>query len=319
MVHERRHKLGKNEAVRHNVRKIAGNGTKGKPWVDWREGNRAVGSRLAGALSRAVLIVVLVVAPSMLVPGLAPDAQQTVALVALFAGLLTFVEYKGEAPGLIEFRDAPPFNRIRFLLLATTLLALSLIERGRTDPSTLTQFVEAIGALIGQAMDFPYSPVRLATQALTPGSTEVEHAILRTAAGTAYLTSLLVLFLFSFHMRLGNWPRQGQVFNVWINLPTFDPTSGPDIVDRLERDARVNISLGFLLPFLAPVVVRLVMGGIDSASLTLSHSLIWTMTAWAFLPASLFMRGIAMQRVAQMIREKRRENTDRASEALLAA
>ena len=26
--------------------------------------------------------------------------------------------------------------------------------------------------------------------------------------------------------------------------------------------------------------------------------MIWTITAWAFLPASLFMRGIAMQRVA---------------------
>jgi hypothetical protein len=40
------------------------------------------------------------------------------------------------------------------------------------------------------------------------------------------------------------------------------------------------------------------------------------MTAWAFLPASLFMRGIAMYRVAQMIREKRSITE---SEALLTA
>ncbi len=276
-------------------------------------------SRLAGALLRAFMIVVLVIAPSMLVPGLGADAQQTVALVALFAGIFTFVEYMAEAPGLIEFRDAPPFNRIRFALLAVTLLALSLIERGRTDPSTLTQLIEAVGALIGMAMDFPYSPVRLATQALMPGATEADIAVVRTAAGTAYLTALLVLVLFSFHMRLGNWPRQGRVFNVWVNLPTFDPTSGPDIVARLERDARVNVALGFLLPFFAPVFVRLAMGGIDPAALTGSHSMIWTMTAWAFLPASLFMRGIAMQRVAQMIRDKRRENSLAASESMLAA
>ena len=32
------------------------------------------------------------------------------------------------------------------------------------------------------------------------------------------------------------------------------------------------------------------------------------MSAWAFLPASLFMRGIAMIRIADMIREKRRLN-----------
>ena len=25
-------------------------------------------------------------------------------------------------------------------------------------------------------------------------------------------------------------------FNVWINLPTFDPTTGGDVVERLERD-----------------------------------------------------------------------------------
>jgi hypothetical protein len=311
--------LGKIEAIRHNVREFAGNGTTGKPWVGWREGNRAVGSRLGGALLRAVMIVVLVVAPSMLVPGMGTDAQQTVALVALFAGLLTFVEYNAEAPGLIEFRDAPPFNRSRFLLLAITLLALCLIERGRTDPSTLTQLVEAVGALIGQAMDFPYSPVRLATQTLNDAATEADRVILRTAAGTAYLTSLLGMVFFSFQLRAGTWPRQGRVFNVWINLPTFDPTSGPDIVARLERDARINISLGFLLPFLAPVVVRLVMGGIDPASLTSSHSLIWTMTAWAFLPASLFMRGIAMHRVAQMIRDKRRENAETPSSAVYAA
>jgi len=263
-------------------------------------------SRLAGALLRAVLIMVLVLAPSMLVPGLSADAQQTVALVALFAGFLTYAEYNADCPGLIEFRDAPPFNRTRFLLLATTLLALSLIERGRLQPDTLTQLVEAVGALIGQAMDFPYSPVRLATQAIAPGATEAEIAAVRTAAGMAYLTSLVALLFFSFQMRLGAWPRRGQVFNVWINLPTFDPTSASDIVARLERDARINIALGFLLPFIAPALARFIMGGIDPAGLTAPHSLIWTMTSWAFLPASLFMRGIAMLRVAQMVRDKRR-------------
>ena len=276
-------------------------------------------SRLAGALLRAVLMMVLVLAPSLLVPGLATDAQQTVALVALFVGALTFAEYNSKCPGLIEFRDAPPFNRMRFLLLAATLLALSLIERGRFEPNTLTQLVEAVGTLIGQAMDFPYSPVRLATQALIPGAPEADVAAVRTAAGMAYLTSLIALFFFSFQMRMGNWPRRGQTFNVWINLPTFDPTSASDIVARLERDARINIALGFLLPFIAPALARLVMGGIDPAGLLTPHSLIWTMTSWAFLPASLFMRGIAMLRVAQMVRDKRRASLTETDRSLAAA
>ena len=264
-------------------------------------------------------MMVLVLAPSLLVPGLGTDAQQTVALVALFVGALTFAEYNSECPGLIEFRDAPPFNRMRFLLLAATLLALSLIERGRFEPNTLTQLVEAVGTLIGQAMDFPYSPVRLATQALIPGAPEADVAAVRTAAGMAYLTSLIALFFFSFQMRMGNWPRRGQTFNVWINLPTFDPTSASDIVARLERDARINIALGFLLPFIAPALARLVMGGIDPAGLLTPHSLIWTMTSWAFLPASLFMRGIAMLRVAQMVRDKRRASLTETDRSLAAA
>ena len=278
-----------------------------------------MGSRLAGALSRAVLIMVLVLAPSMLVPGLSADAQQTAALVALFAAALTFAEYNADCPGLIEFRDAPPFNRMRFLLLATTLLALSLIERGRFEPNTLTQLVEAVGALIGQAMDFPYSPVRIVTQALTPDATEAQIAIVRTAAGTAYLTSLIALFIFSFQLRIGHWPRRGRVLNVWVNLPTFDPTSASDIVARLERDARINIALGFLLPFIAPALARFITGGLDPAGLTAPHSLIWTMTSWAFLPASLFMRGIAMMRVAQMVRDKRRASLPAEDRALATA
>ena len=39
------------------------------------------------------------------------------------------------------------------------------------------------------------------------------------------------------------------------------------------------------------------------------QTLIWTMAGWAFLPASLFMRGVAMARIASMIAEKRRQNT----------
>lgn len=297
--------MGKIEAARHNVRGNVGSGTLGKPGaVDRLEGNGAVVTRLTGAIFRALLIAVLVLAPSMLVPGLAPDAQQTVALVALFAALITFVEYRSEAPSLIEFRDAPPFNRTRFALLAFTVLALSLVEAGRMAPTTLTQLIEAVGLLVGGAMDFPYSPVRLATQALQPGATEAEIAVIRTAAGLSYLIALLGLCLFSLLLR--DWPGQRRSFNVWVNLPTFDPTSGADIVQRLERDARINLALGFLLPFISPALVRFAMGGLDPQTLSAPHTMIWVMAAWSFLPASLFMRGIAMQRIARLIRAKRR-------------
>ena len=48
-------------------------------------------------------------------------------------------------------------------------------------------------------------------------------------------------------VRIMNWPVRQGAFNVWVNLPLFDPTAGGDVIYRLQRDARINIALGFLL------------------------------------------------------------------------
>lgn len=298
--------MGKIEAIRHKVRDIIGTRTRRSTGFSRIEGGRAVVSRLTSALVRAILVMVLVATPSALLPGMTADTKQMVALVALFAGILTFAEYNATYPSLVEFRDAPPFNRVRFLMLFFTVFSLSVIERGRTAATTMTEFFDAVGTLIGQSMDFPYSPVRLATLMLSDEASPAQVDAVRTAAGMAYLISLISLAVFVVLIRAGRWPKRDSAFNVWINLPTFDPTAGPDVVRRLTRDARVNVALGFLLPFLSPAVVKVSSSGFEPMTLSSPQTLIWTMTAWAFLPASLFMRGIAMGRVADMIRETRR-------------
>ena len=265
-------------------------------------------SRITGAFVRALLVVVLVSTPSILLPGAGDDGKEVVALVALFAGFLTFTEYNSVYPGLIEFRDAPPFNRVRFLMLFATIFLLTIIARGATHPTTLTVFVQSVGGVIGTAMDFPYSPVRLATLMMGANASDIQIGIVRIAAGMSYLISLLSLSVFVILLKFYGWPSRSGAFNVWVNLPTFDPTAGGDVVDRLDRDARVNIALGFLLPFLIPAVVKAGTSGFEPLTFTSPQTLIWTMAAWAFLPASLFMRGIAMGRIADMIREKRRQN-----------
>ncbi|MCF1707685.1 hypothetical protein L0V05_02535 [Tabrizicola sp. J26] len=266
-------------------------------------------SRLTGAIVRAILVMVLVATPSILLPGAASDGKEMVALVALFAGFLTFIEYNAAYPGLIEFRDAPPFNRVRFLMLFVTIFLLTIIARGESHPTTLTVFVRAVGGLIGTAMDFPFSPVRLATLMINDGTPDGDTGFVRIATGLSYLTSLMSLSIFVVLLKFYNWPSRSGAFNVWVNLPTFDPTAGGDVVDRLDRDARINIALGFLLPFLIPAVVKAGSSGFEPVTFTSPQTLIWTVAAWAFLPASLFMRGIAMGRIADMIREKRRQNS----------
>jgi len=298
--------LGRIEAARHNVRDIFGKRAR-QSIVSTKSGKgKAVVARLAGAALRAVLVMLLVATPSVLLPGTDSDGKQMIALVALFAGSLTFTEYKTSYPSLIEFRDAPPFNRVRFLILFFTVFTLTVIEKTSVAPTTLSTLVSALGIVVSGALDFPYSPVRLATLMMADGASEAQVLAVRTAAGTAYLISLLGLAVFVLLLKLKGWPNRDGGFNVWVNLPTFDPTSNGDVVVRLERDSRINIALGFLLPFLIPAVVKIGSTGFEPLTLTTPQTLIWTMTAWAFLPCSLFMRGIAMGKIADMIRDKRR-------------
>lgn len=262
-------------------------------------------SRLPGALARAFLMVLLVATPALILPNVGSDATQIVVLVAIFAAGMTIFEYATAYPGLVEFRDAPPFNRIRFASLFLIVFTLSVVYSGTTEQSTASRLITAVGTLIGMAMDFPYSPVRLVVLMLPESASAQEIIILRTGAGMAYLISLISLAVFLIVLRLTNWPNRGAQFNVWVNLPTFDPTTGGDVVEHLERDARFNVALGFMLPFLTPPVVSLAASTFGSLTMTNDQTLIWSLAAWAFLPASLFMRGIAMQKVASMISEQR--------------
>ena len=300
--------MGKIEASRHIVREIFGKRARHRIASDRIKGKRAVISQLTGAIVRALLIAVLVATPSLLLPGSNPDTVQIVSLFALFGGLLTFIEYSSNYPSLIEFRDAPPFNRVRYVSLFLTVFLLSAIFRGQTDPTTFTRFVEATGSVIGQAIDFPYSPVRLVVMVL-PEETNIANLMLvRTIAGLSYLISLVGLAVFVILLRLQGWPSHNKPFNVWVNLPTFDPSAGGDVVGRLNRDARLNIALGFLLPFLSPAIFKAASSVFNPITLDSPQAIVWTMAAWAFLPSSLFMRGIAMGRIASMIAQKRAQS-----------
>jgi hypothetical protein len=255
-----------------------------------------------------MLVVLLIALPSLLLPATSKDATQMVMLIAIFGAALTIFENSSTYPGLVEYRDAPTFNRIRFVSLFLTVFLLTTITRGSVAPTATSQLVTAVGALIAEAIDFPYSPVRLVVLLLPEQTSAAQIALVRTGAGISYLVSLLTLAIFLIVLRLRGWPTRLGAFNVWVNLPTFDPTAVGDVVQRLERDARFNIALGFLLPFLTPAVVKAGASLFGAVRLDSPHTFIWTVAAWAFLPASLFMRGIAMGRIADMIAAKRKRS-----------
>jgi len=266
-------------------------------------------SRLLSAVARGFLVLLLVATPGLMAPGISEDGAQVVVLVALAAAAMTMLEYTSSYPSLFEFRDAPPFNRIRFANLFFSVFLISVLVRHTVDPGQLTLLVTAVGDVVGRAIDFPYSPVRLVILMLPEDASMADVALVRSAAGLAFTISTAAVLIFLAIVRLTRWPMDSGSFNVWINLPTFDPTSGGDVVGRLSRDGRINVALGILLPFLMPAVVNAAGALFGPMSIGNLQTMIWTVAAWAFLPSSLIARGLAMQRVAAIIARKRRETT----------
>ncbi len=263
-------------------------------------------TRITTSAVRGLLVALLIAMPSLLLPGTSSDTAEIVTLVAIFAAVLTTIEYASSYPSILEFRDAPPFNRIRYLSLFLSIVMIAVLCRAEVYPNAFSTFVHAVGGLIGQVIDFPLSPVRLMVTFLGESASPAEIELIRSAAGLSYFISLMSLLIFLIILRFAGWPSGIKGFNVWVNLPTFDPTAGADVVDRLRRDAWVNVGFGFMLPFLVPVAAKAGVALFEPVQFSSNHMLIWTMAAWAFLPASLFMRGIAMARVADMIAERRR-------------
>ncbi|MEM0936770.1 MAG: hypothetical protein AAF646_10740 [Pseudomonadota bacterium] len=266
-------------------------------------------TRVTNGALRGLLAALLVATPSLLLPGVSPDTTEVVALVGLALAALVWIEYATHYPSLIEFRDAPPFNRIRFMGLFATVFFLSLLVRGQAEASGLTLFVLALGHVLGTILDFAYSPVRLVLHSLPETATQSEVLLVRAAAGFAFMAAFISFIIFYLILKLADWPRRMGAFNVWINLPTFDPTTGGDVVTRLRRDARLNLALGFLLPFVLPAVMKASSAVFGPVSFSAGQTMVWLVAAWAFLPLSLFMRGIAMDRVADMIVEIRRRTS----------
>lgn len=271
-------------------------------------------SRLPGAIARSILVVFLVALPTAILSPGSPDNAMLVTLIAIFAGFFTFIEYSAISPSIVEFRQAPPFNRLRFISLFLTILILTLLARDVGTSSPIMRLFEALARQLGEATDFPFSPVRLLVLMLPPDTNAEVLRNIQAAGGVSYMISLTSIAIFVIMLRLKRWPKRYGTFNVWVNLPRFDPTAGGDVVARLNRDSAVNLILGFLLPFLIPAIVKIIvlLGG--SIYIDDPQTMVWTVTAWAFLPASMLMRGVALSRVAGLIHRERKRAYQRALE-----
>lgn len=267
-------------------------------------------SQVVGGVARACVVVLVVSTPALMIPGTSSGGDEAVTLLALGLGIFAAVEYAAPAPSLLEFRDAPPFNRFRLFALFVTLFLLSLVASARFgEGSSLALLVSAFGLVGAAVLDVPFGPLRVTLAQLPPGLDPVVATKIEAMTGLAFLVLLTATIVFALLTRLGHWPGRARAFNLWINLPTFDPNGGGDVVSRLRRTAFANMILALAAPFVLPLLAAFVAPHLGPERLGAPQAMVWGIALWMFIPLSLFMRGIAMVRIAAMICQHRERQT----------
>ena len=270
-------------------------------------------NRIINAFARALLVAVLVALPSLALPNISSDGAQIAIFTAILAAFFIFAEYASQTPSIIEFRDARPFNRMRYFMAFLIVLLLTALSFTQVGTASVPDTVAVIAQYFGEKMDVAISPVRLMVIAM-PDETPLELMfMLRDGAALSYAISLVGVACFFILVRVYDWPARNGAFNVWVNLPLFDPTAGGDVVHRLRRDGYVHIVMGALLPYAMPALAAMTLTWFDATTLLEGQSYVWSVAAWSFIPASMMMRGIAMCRIAELIAAKRQRTYARAA------
>lgn len=243
--------------------------------------------------------------PAFLLPGASRAAQEISLILGAIAGAFTLFEYASSHPGLIDFRFAPPYNRIRFITFFALLASLVFLCRAETGADAFSADILAVADQAVAVTNVFLSPVRVAVEVIGAEESEAHRALLARAAAVSFVISFASFLFFAILLWLFRWPVGRDNFNLWVNLPTFEPSSGRDVERRLFRDGFANILVGLGLPFVIPVIASRAGGWFDPSVLQNHQPLIWGCAVWAFLPASLIIRGAALVKVGWLVKRAR--------------
>lgn len=220
-------------------------------------------------------------------------------LLAAAAALFVMFEYGARTPALVDFRVAPPINRLRFTVVAVTLAAATLCCATGDEASALGRTFRGFAA----AMDFPYSPVAMAADIFTRASASGPDPAVQYAAATAFCVAFASTLAFAAVIWFGPWPARADRLNLSVNLPTWDGEEGAAGAPRLAfMGAQVlvtAVALLFAMLVLGGIVVGVVAPDLEISPLALA----WSATIWAAAPGAMALRGVALLKLAQRLRE----------------
>ena len=258
--------------------------------------------RLLGAIFRALWVVVVAAIPSLLLPSASQGAVEFALIIGAIIGMFTFFEYGSSTPGFVDFRYAPPYNRFRAFTIAMQVVTITLVcravELGLSD-STLVDWAQQAA----QLFDFQYSPVSMAIDNILSDSrfSDTTAILLVYSITTSFVVGVGMTLAFSLILWVFGWPRDRENFNLWENLPTFQPSDGGSITKRLRRDAYFNVLLGVALIYALPFIPTYGFEWLTVDIFENNQVMVWAATLWVFIATSLIARASAMLKIARIL------------------
>ncbi|MCF6305866.1 MAG: hypothetical protein L3J33_10905 [Rhodobacteraceae bacterium] len=254
--------------------------------------------RIIGAFIRALIVVLIIALPAYLLPDVGKTTQELALIIGAIVGAFTMFEYGGKTPGFFDFRFAPPYNRFRIAIIAAQVIGLSLLCRATIQG--IPEILELADRAV-QYASFPFSPVEMAVAQTASLSLSTSPELILQLFSTSFVIAAGLAIGLSAVLWIFGWPTGRSDFNLWVNLPTFSPSSVSQAEKRMKRDAGINILLGIGLLYAIPYGFSFIVEVFGTDLFENYHSLVWVVSLWAFLPALLVTRGISITKVSRIL------------------
>ena len=254
--------------------------------------------QLIGAIIRALILSVVIVAPSIIIPDIPNVTRELSFIIAGIIAAFALFEYASKSPGFVDFRFAAPYNRFRVGVLAALAVGISLIMRatvkGNADILSMADWTIPFTIT-------PNSPVDFVLTKIADFETVTSVETFTRVFSSAFFISICLTVLMSALLWIFKWPFGRTQFNLWANLPTFAPAEVSLTGRRLRRDGWLNIILSLGLFYAIPFSFPIIQTRLGPDLFGDMHSLTWIVTVWAFLPALLFIRGTSLIKISRIL------------------
>lgn len=253
--------------------------------------------RLTGATVRAVCVAIVVMLPAFLLPDTTQSGLEFTRILATIAAVFVIYEYGFASPSVIEFRFAAPYNRVRFLLLATLILTPAYLISSMLEGVALHGTFAAIAQNGPAFLDFAYSPVSIVANTLSGNDSDMREAVVQAIAlNVVFSFSCALAFCGAIFSNL--WRFGGDDFNMWTNMPTYKSYGLESLQDRLINSAFASFLVACLLPLFGPTIADVAVVWLSSDGALAPIVVSWLIAIWTYLPAIYLMRAAALLKIA---------------------